>query len=110
MFISTFYFILNHLKCKGKKVNAFYNLCKGTMSFLISPSAEIYRINRENYRYLHPEAENPQRFVAFVPPSSGIVLAIYNTLNGLHQIRPLEMAVQMQQITTKILTSTPSTV
>jgi len=34
---------------------------------------EIHRMNREKYRYLRPEAENQQHFVAFVPPSSGIL-------------------------------------
>jgi hypothetical protein len=47
-------------------------------------------MNRENNRFLPPEAENQQHFFAFVPPSSGITLAIYYTLYGLCQLRPLD--------------------
>ncbi len=36
-------------------------------------NTEINRINRERYINLHPEAENQQHFVAFVPTSSGIL-------------------------------------
>jgi len=34
-------------------------------------------IYRMNYRYLRSEAENWEHFVAFIPPSSGIILGIY---------------------------------
>ena len=44
---------------------------------------EMYGINRVFYIYLCDEARNQQLFVAFVPPSSRIILAIYNTIYGL---------------------------
>ena len=34
---------------------------------------ELYRTNREHFRYLCDEAENQQLFVAFALPSSGRV-------------------------------------
>jgi len=43
---------------------------------------EMYRINRGHYRYLCNEVEYQQLHAAMVPQYSGIILAIYKTLNG----------------------------
>jgi hypothetical protein len=73
-------------------------------------STDIYKINRESYRYLRPQAENWQCIVTFVLPSSGIVLG-----NLLHiiwimpskTIRPLDGRTNATK-TNKFFDLTPS--
>jgi len=82
-------------------VNLYKNVCDSIVienpivwSFAIT---EMYRINREDYRYLCDEARNQQHFVAFVLPSSGFIWQMHKTAFSEIARWSHSMAGQMQQ-------------